>query len=608
MILLAVTVLIPLILVVVNKLRMDVAALLIACLLGIYQLAGLQMVSTAITSNDAIKAVSGFSQPVIITLISLFMMTKALENSGIPRWIAKKIVKLGQNNTGKSIGLFTFTSALLSLFMNNLAAAALLLPSAIEASRLTKIKPSKLLIPIAYGSLLGGAATYFTTANIIMNDLLKISAPPQHGLDFLDFTPTGGLMAIAGIAFMWIFGKKFLPDRESTLQQAQARLTGSELEDFYQLGDRLWEAHIDPKSPLVGKTIREVGFGQKWGVAVAAIQNGNNEVNLPYPGLVITHFQKLFIVGREEIIDLLKKLGVEFHLVKSGLHLTQRGIRVVEIVLTPHSIIQDQTLKTLDFRQRFGVTIVGIRHLKQSKRTDVGDIPITFGDSLLVIGDDEQIDRLKHYNDFVIIEPNPADQPIRQKLAVMSVAALLLSVMASIAGVPVYVATLMGALLLILFKAINIEEAYKSIHWQPIFLIAGMYAVSLAMVETGLAQQIANILVHSLLPLGGIGLAAGAFLLSAILTQIMGGQITALVSGPITIGAAITLGVNPQAIAVATAIGCSASFLTPMAHPVNVMMIGPGNYRFGDFTRVGWILTIICFGMLIVGMKLFWSM
>jgi di/tricarboxylate transporter len=606
--LLLITVLVPLILVGINKLRMDIAALLIACLLGIYQLTGLQMVGHSNTPNDAIKSVSGFSQPVIITLISLFIITKTLENSGIPRWIAQKIVNLGKDSMGKSIGLFSFTSAFLSLFMNNLAASTLLLPSAMEASRLTKIKPSKLLIPIAYGSLLGGAATYFTTANIILNDLLKIASPPQRGLNFLDFTPTGGLIAVAGILFLWIVGKKLLPDRESTFQQAQARLTGSELEDFFQLGDRLWLAQLIPGSLLDHKTIREAGFGQKWGVAIAAIQNENAEYNLPYPDLILTQNKKLFIVGREEKINEIRKLGMDFQLVQSGLHLTKRGIRVVEIVLTPHSTILDQTLKSLNFRQKFGVSIVGIRHLKQSKRTDVGDINLTYGDSLLVIGDDEHINRLKQLNDFIIIEPNPADQPIQRKLALVSTLAISISIIASIAGIPVYIATLIGALTVLLLKAINIEEAYKSIHWQAIFLIAGMYSVSLAMVETGLAGHTAKLLIQTLEPLGGLGIAAGAFLLSALLTQIMGGQITALVSGPITIGAAISLGINPQAIAVATAIGCSVSFLTPMAHPVNVMMIGPGNYKFGDFARVGWILTILSFGMLLVGMKLFWNL
>ncbi len=607
-ILLIITITIPILLVAFNKLRMDVAALVIACLLGFFQLTGLQMVGEAHTPTDAMKAVSGFSQPVIITLISLFIMTKTLESSGIPRWIARKIVIKSGDNYTLLIGSFTFVSALLSLFMNNLAAGALLLPSAMETARITKIKPSKLLIPVAYGSLLGGSATYFTTANIIMSDLLKIAVPPQKGLSFLDFTPTGGLIAIAGILFFWLLGNKLLPDRESSYQQNQARLTGSELEDFYQLGDRLWEARLMPGSPLEHRSIREIGFGEKWGVAVAAIKSGENIYNLPYPDLILTHFDTLLIVGREEKIKEIKKLGVDTQLVQTGLYLTTRGIRVVEVILTPHSIFQDQTLKALDFRKRYGVTIVGIRHLKQTKRTDVGDISISYGDSLLVIGDDDHIERLKQFNDFIIIEPNPSDQPIQRKTAIISGFALVAAIIAAIAGIPVYLATLAGALIVILFRVINIEEAYKAIHWQAIFLIAGMYAVSLAMIQTGLANQTGQILISAVRPMGGLGLAAGAFILSAILTQVMGGQITALVAGPITIGAAITLGVNPQAVAVATAIGCSASFLTPMAHPVNIMMIGPGNYRFSDFARIGWMVTILSFVMLLIGLMLFWKL
>ena len=606
--LLILTIVIPLLLVVFNKIRMDIAALIIASLLGVYQLAGLQIVGAANTPQDAVKAISGFSQPVIITLISLFIMTNALEKSGIPRWFAQRIMKLGGTNPTTYIGLFTLASALMSLLMNNLAAAALLLPSAMEVSRRSGIKPSKLLIPVAYGSLLGGAATYFTTANIVVSDLLRIATPPQTSLHILDFTPTGGLIALAGIGFLWLFGNRLLPERESSNEQSQARLTGSELEDFYQLGDRLWKAHIQRNSPISQKSIRETGIGKQWGVAIAAVQKENGEYDLPYPETLLSPQDTLIMVGREEKIKALIELKLDITPVQHGLHLSPRGIYVVEIVLTPHSKLLGQTLKELDFRQRFGVTIVGIRRLNRSYRTDVGDLSLTFGDSLLVISDDEHIKRLKHTNDFIIIEPNPDDQPLRYKKVIITGVAILGSIIASIAGIPVYLATLIGALLVVLLGATAIEEAYQSIHWQAIFLIAGMYAVSLAMIQTGLASDFGDILIKVVKPFGGIGLAAGAYLLTAALTQVMGGQITAMVTGPVTIAAAISLGVNPHAVAVATAIGCSASFLTPMAHPVNVLMIGPGNYEFKDFTRVGWMLTIISFIMLIIGLSIFWKM
>lgn len=606
--LLIISLAVPLSLVILKMIRMDVASLLIVCALGIMQALGLPILGAPNSPQEAVKAISGFAQPVIITLISLFIMTNSLERSGIPRWFAHRILKLGGSKINVYIALFTLISAGLSLFMNNLAAGALLLPGAMEFARITNTKPSKLLIPVAYGTLLGGSATYFSTANMITNDLLKIADPPQAGLGILAFTPTGGLIAIAGIIFLWLAGNRLLPDRESSLEQNQARLTGSQLEDFYSLGDRLWEANILPNSPLKNQTIRDSRIGMMWGVAVAAIQNGRGEYTLPYPDYMLTGRDKILLVGREDKVLSMKELGLDITPIEEGVHLTPRGIRVVEIVLTPHSKLQGKTLKELIFRQRFGVNIVGIRRLNRSYRTDIGDMVLTFGDSLLVVGDEDQINRLKHYNDFILLEPNPADQPINKRVGLITGLTLLAAIIVSILGFPVYLSMLTGAVVIILLKATTIEEAYHSIHWQTIFLIGGMYSVSIAMIHTGLAESFGNSLLAITSPLGSLGLAAGAYLLSVILTQIMGSQITALVTGPITIGAAITLGINPQAIAVATAIGCSASFLTPFAHPVNIMVIGPGNYRFRDFARVGWFLTIISFIMLMIGMIVFWKL
>jgi Na+/H+ antiporter NhaD/arsenite permease-like protein len=217
---------IPLILVMINHLRIDIAALSMAVLLGFFQLLGIGMLGPADSPGEAIKAISGFSQPVVITLISLFILTRGLEKSGLTRWLAQQILRISGKNEGRLIALFAALTALLSLFMNNLAAGALVLPSAMEASRRSGIRPSKLLIPVAYGSLLGGSATYFTTANIIMSDLLRIAHPPQAPLHILDFTPTGGLIALAGILFLGIFGKRLLPDREPAAEQTAVRRTG----------------------------------------------------------------------------------------------------------------------------------------------------------------------------------------------------------------------------------------------------------------------------------------------------------------------------------------------------------------------------------------------
>jgi len=591
-----------------NRLRIDLAALVMAVALGILQFVGFGMLGSAGNTDAVSNVLSGFGQPIVLILISLFILTHMLEKSGVTRWIAWQLLKVGGVNQSRLIGLFATTAAFLSLFMNNLAAGALVLPIAMEVARRTAIKPSKLLIPVAYGTLLGGSATYFTSANIIVSTLLQNASPPQSALGVLDFTPTGGLIAIAGILFLTFLGPRLLPDRKPTEEQGFARMTGSELEEFFSLAERVWEGRVLPSADLVGKTLAQSEIGRQWGVTVAAIYRAHDDILLPQPQQVIRENDVLVLVGREEKIKDLAELGLDVHPESSESHLTSRGVTFAEIILSPHSKALGQTLKDLDFRRHYGLSVVAVHRLERSYRTDVGNLNLEVGDALLVVGTTAQLERLRRSGDFIVLKPNWSDLPVNKKEAAISVVIVLAGIVAAIAGVPVYLAMLAAAVLALLLKMLTVEEAYRSVEWQVVFLIAGMYVVSEAMVETRLADLLGSALLPAIRPFGGLGLAAGAYLLTAVLTQFMGGQVTALVTGPITISAAIQMGVSPQAIAVATAIGCSASFFTPLAHPVNILMIAPGNYTFGDFFRSGWILTIISFVMLLVGMVLFWRL
>jgi len=216
--------------------------------------------------------------------------------------------------------------------------------------------------------------------------------------------------------------------------------------------------------------------------------------------------------------------------------------------------------------------------------------------------------RLQNNPDYIVLKPDLSDQPVQPLHASLTIGVLAGAIIASMLGLPVYLAMLAAAVVLILARVLDMDEAYRSIEWQAIILIAGMYSASLAMVNTGLADKIGGVLLSIAAPLGPLGLAGGAYLLTALLTQIMGGQVTALVTGPITISAAISMHANPQAVALATAIGCSASFFTPLAHPVNILMMAPANYRFHDFYHIGWRLTLVCFATLLVGLTLFWRL
>lgn len=344
------------------------------------------------------------------------------------------------------------------------------------------------------------------------------------------------------------------------------------------------------------------------GVTVAAIQHGTGDLVIAMPDQPVQALDQLLLVGREEKVRQLQTLGFDICLLEKQNHLSTRGMTLAEVILAPHASWEGKTLKMLDFRRRYGLTAIALKRLTRSYRTDVGDLPLAMGDSLLVLGPLRQIRALQKSPDVLVFEPDPGDQPINLYQASLTIAITLAAIGASIAEAPVFLSVLTGAVLSLLFNLISFEEAYRAIEWQAIFLIAGMYAVSLAMVQTGLANLVGKSILTLLAPLGDLGVAGGAYLLTAILTQFMGGQVSALVTGPVVISAALSIGANPQAVAVATAIGCSASFFTPMAHPVNILMIAPANYTFSDFFRIGWLLTILCFVMLLVGLVLFWRL
>ena len=598
--------LIPLTLVFMNRLREDIAALLMASALGLAQFFGMGVLGPAHTPDDAGKALTGFGTPEVITLLSLFILTYCLDKYGVTRWIASRLLKIGGRSERRLIGLFAVTGALLSLFMNTLAAGALLLPSALDASRRTGVKPSKLLIPIAYGTMLGGAATYLTTANIIISSLLPLANPPQKPLGVLDFTPTGGLVALAGLAFLIIFGKYILPNREPPA--VQVIQSSDELTQTYQLSERLWEAEVLNDSPLAHKSLRETHIGELFGVAILGIRRGRRVIPIYGASCQIQPHDVLLVVGNEAQAVQLRQEGLLVHAFEASAVIDERNTVLAEIIVPPRSNIEGKTLRDLAFRARYGFTAVALWRDNQSHRTDLATYKLRPGDALLVVGPQDRASSLKSQNDFVVIETAASSDSLDMPKVALTLGIAISALVAMFIGMPVELAMITAAALLLLTGLLKPEEAYAAVKWRAIFLIAGTIAVSLAMVQTQLAQQMGDSIVGLVAPFGALGLVAGTYLLSAILTQVMGGQISPLVVGPITIAAAIRLGVNPQAIAVVTAIAGSVSFITPLSHPVNILMIAPANYKFSDFVKSGWVLTVVCFVTLMIAVPLFWNL
>lgn len=591
-IILVLTVALALILIVSNRIRADMVALLVLLTLILTQVVPLN------------EALDGFSRPAVITIMGLFILSAGLENTGVVQWMADRLREIGAGREGRLVVMFMAAGALLSLVMNNIAAGAVLLPAAVQVARDSGVRPSKLLIPLSFGTLVGGMATYFTTANIMLSDTLAERG--LRSLGMLDFIPTGGLIVVASLLFMLLIGRRWLPERDSVGQVVSPHALSRNLEDTYQLKERMWEIRIPTSSQLAGVPLSQSQIGEKLGITVLAIWRGQQAILTPETNEVIHADDYLLVLGREERVRMLENWGAVVGREDARSH--TYAVDLTEVIIPPRSSVIGKTLKELRFRNRYGLTNVALWREGRSYRTDVGTFPLQVGDALLMVGSVRAIRSLAQDRDFLVLQSSHAARPPLPQKAFWAIGILLVVILASIfEWLPTPVAMLAGAVAMISAGCIRLDEAYSTIEWRVIFLIAGMSPLSTALISTGLGERVGDAISSSLIPYGGLAIIAGVFLLTTAITQVMGGQIASLIVGPIAISTAIQTGINPQAMGVAAAIGCSTAFLLPTAHPVNVLMMGPGGYMPADFLKVGSAMTIITFAVLLLGMHLFWG-
>lgn len=583
-------IIIAVILIVSDALRPDLVAVIVLLALGL----------TGILSQE--EALSGFSRPAVITIIGLSVITAALERAGVVQWLADRLALMSGTSELRATAVFLFAGAFLSLFMNNIAAGAVLLPAAVSVARQRNIPSSRLLMPLAYGTLLGGMATFYTTANIIISGSLQAQGQPP--LTMLQFLPSGGAMVVTGGLYMLLAGRKLLPRRESVGRAMMAR---PDLAKTYQLAERLWEVTVLPESPLVRQHLSDTLIGAKLGLTIMAIFHGREARIPPGPSDVLHANDILLVLGREERIKQLEAMGTSIG--RDGQQPAHKlPVGLTEVVIAPRSPAIGQTLKELRHRSKFGLTTVALWRAGRSYRTDVGEFPLQAGDALLMVGTPDRVRSLAEEPGYIVLD-QPSAGPISataQAIAAFSITVAVIT-LAAVGLVPTAEAMIAGGTLLVLIGCLSMEEAYRAVDWKVVGLIGGMLPIGIALEVTGLAEKIGKGFLIGLAPAGPLALVAGLYLFTVMLTQIMGGQVTALVVGPIAVSAAVHVGVNPAAMGVAVAIACSAAFLTPFAHPVNMLMMGPGGYTSKDFLRVGSGMTIVCFLTLLVVMRLFWG-
>ncbi len=573
-----------------TRLRIDIIALLVLLMVALTRL---------VPASDAL---SGFSSSVVITIIGLLVITRGLEQTGVMQWVARQLSAFGRGSEAKLIALVMLAGAAVSLLMNNVAAGAVLLPAVLQVSRDGGVAASKLMIPLAFGVTLGGMATYFTTANILMSELLI--AQGIAGLGMLDFMPVGGMIVAAGLLYMLLFGRRTLPDRASLTQSFHQ----IDLRDTYELAEQMWQVRVTPGSRLAYQTVQESDINAELGLTVAAIWRERETITIPKSTQVIYPADELLIVGREDRLEQLLAWGNE--LIESDKHAVQGVLPIepIEIMIAPRSNAIGKTLSQMKLNRDAGLLAMALWRDGQSFHTDVRKMPLQVGDAILVVGQSSDIQNLSHNSNFILPAGEYSAQAIESRKApyaiLITASALALAIFNII---PLPIAMLAGAAAMVLTRCLRMEQFYAAVDWRTIFLIAGMLPLSLAMAETGLADRVGTILELSLMNASPLLLFAAIALLTMLVVQVIGGQVTPLLVGPIAIKAALQLGIDPRAMALAVAMSCSLAFITPISHPVNILMMGPGGYKFSDFSKVGIGMTIVTLLAMMLGLTVIWG-
>jgi len=560
--------LIALVLFATEWLRMDLVSLLLLLALAV----------TGLVSAE--EAFSGFSNPAVITVAAMFIISAGLTRTGALVPLGNRLMRLAGGSEVRMVVVIMLCSAGFSAFINNIGATAMLLPMAVSMARNGRISPSKLLIPLAFGSLLGGVCTLIgTPPNILMNTLLG-QYTGEH-FSMFDFTPVGLAILTTGTLYMALIGRHLLPERKAgTLTEA------------YQVKEYITEVQILDDSPLHGQRIGRSNFESRYGLKIRAFLRAGRKYPTPHRNRKLYSGDTLLLEGGPEaILSLRESKGLaivpERDNPAATTELDREELMVIEAALSPNSGLAGKTLREVHFVETYGLTPLALWRSGAPVVRKVDRVLLRFGDVLLLQGPQENVLHLGEDHGFLLLGDirTVSDQPQKAPLALTILVATI--ALASTDLLPIMLAASLGALAMVLSRCLNVRDLYTTIDWSIIVLIAGTLPLGLALEKTGAARLLADQIVGLIGPFGPLAVLCALFLLTSLLTEIMSHAAAAVLMAPIAFNSALDLAVSPQPFFMAVAVAASSCFMTPISHQSNALVMGPGGYRFTDFLRVG---------------------
>lgn len=560
---------------------------------------GLMLLVTLTGVISPEEAFAGFGSEVVVMILGLLILTAALIQTGVVDYLSREVLSRVGTDTQKFLLLMMIAAASLSAFMSNTGATAFFLPVVLSISRQMKVNPSKWLMPLAFASILASSVTLIgTSTNLVISGLLVNAGLEPLGM--FELTVVGLPILVVGLVYMLTIGVKLIPERGGSKDTTEE----------FELQPYLTEVEILPGSPLDGGTLAESGLGRDLDLTVIRVVHDGERVMAPTADLSLSAGDLLLVEGSRDVL-----LGIEE---KSGLDLKPRKkvkeadlqsseIGLFEVVLLPNSPMIGRTLQDLKLRQQYNIQVLGINRSGEQIHELLSQVRLAAGDELLVQGDRNSLTLLDKENTLRLIRPVQW-RPLRGRYALFAAALFVIPlVLAGFNLVPLGVAVLTSAFLAFISRIITPEEAYRSVEWRLLILIASMLAIGQAMQVSGTAAFLAEQIMGVTANLEPIWLLAGFFILSMLLTQPMSNQAAAVVVVPIAIQLAFQLGLNPRTFAVMIAVGASSSFLTPL-EPAALLVYGPGKYKFLDFPKVGLLLTGLILIISMVLVPIFWPL
>ena len=573
-----------------NKPRMDVVALLMIVALPLTGVLTVQ------------ETLAGFSDPSVVVIAALFVIGEGLVRTGIAYQLGERLMHRAGSSETRLIVLLMLTVAGLGSVMSSTGVVAIFIPVVLSIAARLKIPPSRLMMPLSFAGLISGMLTLVATPpNMVVHSELVRAG--YAGFSFFAFAPIGLTILVLGIAYM-LLTRHWLARADSDNSTAEARHSIADLVREYRLAGRERRLRVRANSVLTGQTLDELQLRKQYGINVIAVERQRrfSRTLLGATGSTELRAGDILLVDLvSPTIDLLNsyyELGVEPVAMQSSYFSDHhRSLGVAEVMLPPDSRLAGKTIQELGFRSHRKLNVMGLRRNQEALDGVLVDEKLKAGDTLLVAGNWQHIRKLQgHSRDFLVLSLPAEVDDVAPALsqaphALFSLAVMIILMVTGL--LPNVLAVLIGCLLMGAFRCIDMDSAYRSIHWHSILLIVGMLPFALALQKTGGI----DLAVEGLLSLfGNAGprmILAILFVATAVIGLFISNTATAVLMAPVAIASAQAMQASPAPFAMIVALAASAAFMTPISSPVNTLVLGPGQYRFGDFVRIGVPFTII---------------